>query len=35
MSGETPWTGDEGYRKAEVTGGGVSLAEVHAQTMEE
>jgi predicted Rossmann fold flavoprotein len=31
---ELPWTGDEGYRKAEVTGGGVSLAEVHAQTME-
>ena len=24
-----PWSGDEGYRKAEVTGGGVSLAEVH------
>ena len=34
VSGELPWTGDEGYRKAEVTGGGVSLAEVHAQTME-
>jgi predicted Rossmann fold flavoprotein len=31
---ELPWTGDEGYRKAEVTGGGVSLGEVHAQTME-
>ena len=31
---ELPWTGDEGYRKAEVTGGGVSLAEVHPQTME-
>jgi predicted Rossmann fold flavoprotein len=29
-----PWTGDEGYRKAEVTGGGVSLAEVDARTME-
>jgi predicted Rossmann fold flavoprotein len=29
-----PWTGDEGYRKAEVTGGGVSLAEVNARTME-
>ena len=34
VSCELPWTGDEGYRKAEVTGGGVSLAEVHAQTME-
>ena len=34
VSGELPWSGDEGYRKAEVTGGGVSLAEVHAQTME-
>ena len=31
---ELPWTGDEGYRKAEVTGGGLSLAEVSAQTME-
>jgi predicted Rossmann fold flavoprotein len=29
-----PWTGDEGYRKAEVTGGGISLAEVDARTME-
>ena len=28
------WTGDEGYRKAEVTGGGVSLAEVDPRTME-
>jgi predicted Rossmann fold flavoprotein len=34
VSCELPWTGDEGYRKAEVTGGGVSLAEVQAQTME-
>ena len=34
VSCELPWSGDEGYRKAEVTGGGVSLAEVHAQTME-
>jgi predicted Rossmann fold flavoprotein len=34
VSGELPWSGDEGYKKAEVTGGGVSLAEVHAQTME-
>jgi predicted Rossmann fold flavoprotein len=29
-----PWTGHEGYRKAEVTGGGVSLAEVDPRTME-
>ena len=29
-----PWTGDEGYRKAEVTGGGVSLAEIHPATLE-
>lgn len=31
---ELPWTGDEGYRKAEVTGGGVGLAEVHPTTLE-
>jgi predicted Rossmann fold flavoprotein len=29
-----PWTGDEGYRKAEVTGGGVALSEVRAATLE-
>jgi len=29
-----PWTGHEGYRKAEVTGGGVSLAELNPVTME-
>jgi len=29
-----PWTGDEGYRKAEVTGGGVDLAEIDPTTME-
>ena len=29
-----PWTGDEGYKKAEVTGGGVSLDEVHTGTLE-
>lgn len=29
-----PWTGDEGYKKAEVTGGGVALNEMVAQTME-
>ena len=32
--GVLPWTGDEGYKKAEVTGGGVSLAEIDARTME-
>jgi predicted Rossmann fold flavoprotein len=31
---ELPWSGDEGYRKAEVTGGGVSLAEIDPQTMQ-
>lgn len=29
-----PWTGDEGYKKAEVTGGGVALDEVHPATLE-
>lgn len=29
-----PWTGDEGYAKAEVTGGGVDLGEIHPRTME-
>lgn len=29
-----PWTSDEGYKKAEVTGGGVSLGEVNARTLE-
>ncbi len=29
-----PWTGDEGYKKAEVTGGGVALSEVEAHTLE-
>ena len=29
-----PWTGDEGYKKAEVTGGGVALTEVDARTLE-
>jgi predicted Rossmann fold flavoprotein len=28
------WSGDEGYHKAEVTGGGVELAEVHPGTLE-
>jgi hypothetical protein len=31
---ELPWTGDEGYGKAEVTGGGVALSEVDPRTME-
>jgi predicted Rossmann fold flavoprotein len=34
VRGSLPWTGDEGYRKAEVTGGGVSLSEVNPRTME-
>jgi predicted Rossmann fold flavoprotein len=34
VRGPLPWTGDEGYRKAEVTGGGVSLAEIDPRTME-
>ena len=29
-----PWTGDEGYKKAEVTGGGVALSEVAPGTLE-
>lgn len=29
-----PWTGDEGYKKAEVTGGGVALGEVDPATLE-
>jgi hypothetical protein len=29
-----PWTGDEGYKKAEVTGGGVALDELHPGTLE-
>ncbi|HSU12912.1 aminoacetone oxidase family FAD-binding enzyme [Longimicrobium sp.] len=29
-----PWTGDEGYKKAEVTGGGVPLGEVDPRTQE-
>lgn len=34
VHGSLPATGDEGYKKAEVTGGGVSLAEVDPRTME-
>ena len=29
-----PWTGDEGYRKAEVTGGGVALNQLDPRTMQ-
>ena len=29
-----PWSGNEGYKKAEVTGGGVALDEVDAKTLE-
>jgi predicted Rossmann fold flavoprotein len=29
-----PWSGSEGYKKAEVTGGGVALAEVDLKTLE-
>jgi predicted Rossmann fold flavoprotein len=34
VRGTLPWTGDEGYKKAEVTGGGVSLAEIDPRTLE-
>ncbi len=34
VRGELPWSGDEGYKKAEVMGGGVSLAEIDPRTME-
>lgn len=34
VRGALPWDGDEGYKKAEVTGGGVALGEVHPRTME-
>jgi predicted Rossmann fold flavoprotein len=34
VRGELPWSGDEGYKKAEVTGGGVALSEVDPRTME-
>ncbi len=29
-----PWTGDEGYKRAEVTGGGVALNEIDPRTLE-
>jgi predicted Rossmann fold flavoprotein len=31
---QLPWTGNEGYKKAEVTGGGVALTEVDPKTLE-
>jgi predicted Rossmann fold flavoprotein len=31
---DLPWSADDGYRKAEVTGGGVSLSEVDPSTLE-
>jgi hypothetical protein len=34
VHGTLPWSGDEGYKKAEVMGGGVSLAEIDPRTME-
>ena len=34
VRGELPWSGDEGYRKAEVTGGGIALGEVDPRTLE-
>ncbi len=34
VRGELPWSGHEGYAKAEVTGGGVSLAELDPRTLE-
>jgi predicted flavoprotein YhiN len=34
VRGDLRWTADEGYKKAEVTGGGVSLAELDTRTME-
>jgi predicted flavoprotein YhiN len=34
VRGDLPWTGDEGYKKAVVTGGGVKLSEIDPATME-
>ena len=34
VRGALPWNGDESYKKAEVTGGGVSLAAIDSLTME-
>ena len=34
VRGPLPWVSDEGFKKAEVTGGGVDLADIDPQTME-
>jgi hypothetical protein len=34
VRGRLPWSDHEGYRKAEVTGGGVGLSEIDPKTME-
>lgn len=34
VRGPLPWSGDEGYRKAEVTGGGVALSDIDPHTLE-
>ena len=34
VRGALPWHGDEGYKKAEVTGGGVALSEIDPRTMQ-
>jgi predicted Rossmann fold flavoprotein len=34
VRGALPWTGDEGYKKAEVTGGGVNLSAIDPRTLE-
>jgi predicted Rossmann fold flavoprotein len=34
VRGRLPWTSDDGYKKAEVTGGGVNLAEIDPRTMD-
>lgn len=34
VRGALPWNGDEGYKKAEVTGGGVRLSEIDPRTMQ-
>jgi len=34
VRGNLPWSGDEGYKKAEVTGGGLELGQVNPRTME-
>lgn len=34
VRGPLPWSGHEGYRKAEVTGGGVRLADINPKTLE-